>query len=338
MRKGTITIVVVSVLFTFVLMLLFESTKEFVFKGALSSWQSHWITIFFTSMVSLIVALTVTYIFDQQEKLKLKLEKVIIQSKKMVALGGLAAGMAHEINNPLSGIIQSVFVMETRLFDFKIPANRRIAEEIGINTDDFKAYLEKRGILTMIGTIKESGNQIGRVLDNMLSFSKNENAVVSPHDPVDILEKALQIASIEHNFKNVDIIKEYENNLPLIYCERSKIMQVLLNILRNGNQAMREHTGGNHKVRSRFVLRLLQETKTGFLRIEIDDNGPGMSKRTRKRIFEPFFTTKQEEVGTGLGLSISYFIVCKNHGGTLKVVSESGKGATFIIRLPLSQN
>ena len=87
----------------------------------------------------------------------------------------------------------------------------------------------------------------------------------------------------------------------------------------------------------RFILRLVREIKADLLRIEIEDNGPGMDDATRTRIFEPFFTTKPIGVGTGLGLYISYFIITRNHGGTLEVESEPGKGSKFIIRIPLER-
>ena len=111
----------------------------------------------------------------------------------------------------------------------------------------------------------------------------------------------------------------------MIACEGSKIQQVLLNILRNGSQAMQQNMELDNKTKLKFILRLQKEPDTSMLRIEIEDNGPGMDKATQKRIFEPFFTTKPIGVGTGLGLSVSYFII-ENHKGTLTVSSDPGKG------------
>ena len=128
--------------------------------------------------------------------------------------------------------------------------------------------------------------------------------------------------------------KEYEKNLPMVPCEASKIQQVMLNILRNGAQAMESHDAGNDYTPC-FNIRLTTEKDAGMMRIEIQDNGPGMTEKTRKKIFEPFYTTKAVGEGTGLGLSVSYFIIVENHGGTMDVVSSPGKGAKFIIRLPL---
>jgi signal transduction histidine kinase len=123
----------------------------------------------------------------------------------------------------------------------------------------------------------------------------------------------------------------------MLPCEGAKIQQVLLNIFSNGAQAMQEVSEKNSDYIPRFILRLSRESQTKMLRMEIEDNGPGMDEEIRKRIFEPFFTTKSVGVGTGLGLSVSYFIIVENHGGSMDVMSEPGKGTTFIIRLPLEK-
>jgi signal transduction histidine kinase len=126
------------------------------------------------------------------------------------------------------------------------------------------------------------------------------------------------------------------DGVPVVPCEATKIQQVFLNILRNGAEAMveaRGHEAGEEESEPRFVLRVMREGD--MARIEIEDNGPGMSWTTRKRAFEPFFTTKGPGAGTGLGLSVSYFIITENHGGTMAVASAGGNGTTFTIRLPL---
>ncbi len=121
-------------------------------------------------------------------------------------------------------------------------------------------------------------------------------------------------------------------DLPSVSCEGPEIQQVLLIFLRNGAEAMQE--GGVEK--PTFTVRTRHETEGDRACIEIEDNGPGIDETTRKRIFEPFFTTKKVGVGTGLGLSVSYFIIAENHAGEMSVESDPGKGARFIIRLPLN--
>jgi len=273
---------------------------------------------------------------------QVRLEEMMIQSEKMLSVGGLAAGMAHEINNPLAGMIQTANVMKNRLTDLKMSANLQAAEEIGVSLDLISAYMEKREITRMIETINESGGRVAHIVDNMLSFARKSDAVTSSHDPAALMDQIVEIAATDYDlkkqydFKSIKIIKEYEAHLPMVPCEGSKIQQVLLNILRNGAQAMQEDPAKNENGKTPcFILRLSCEAQTHMLRIEIQDNGPGMEESICKRVFEPFFTTKPPGVGTGLGLSVSYFIVTKNHGGTMDVISSPGKGTTFIIRLPL---
>jgi PAS domain S-box-containing protein len=272
---------------------------------------------------------------------KIRLEEMMVQSEKMLSVGGLAAGMAHEINNPLAGMMQSATVMSNRLIDVEIPANQLAAKEIGISMDDIKAFMENRGILRMAKTINDSGQRVAKIVDNMLNFARKTDALVSSHNPVELLDKILELASTDYDlkkqydFKAIEIQKEYEKDLPALLCEGAKIQQVLLNILRNGAQAMQARMEKNSNYKPKFILRMSFETKTNMLCMEIEDNGPGMDKKTCKRIFEPFFTTKPIGVGTGLGLSVSYFIIVENHNGEMNVESTPGVGTKFIIHLPL---
>jgi signal transduction histidine kinase len=116
-----------------------------------------------------------------------------------------------------------------------------------------------------------------------------------------------------------------------VICQAGKMQQVFFNILRNGAEAMRETQDGGRV--PKLVLRVFPEGR--MVRVEIEDNGPGMDEAIRKRIFEPFFTTKPPGSGTGLGLSVSYFIVTQDHKGSLAVVSQPGEGSRFIIELPV---
>ena len=269
---------------------------------------------------------------------QVRLEEMMIQSEKMLSVGGLAAGMAHEINNPLAGMMQTANVMKSRLENLSVPANVKAADEVGVPIGKIGAFMEKRGIIRMIDGINESGRRMADIVNNMLSFARKSDAAFLLCDPVQLLERTLELATTDYDlkkqqdFKTIKIVRAYEENLPMIPCEGAKIQQVLLNILRNGAQAMQDQNRGDHDAPC-FVLRLAGEKC--MLRIEIQDNGPGMDKATQSRIFEPFFTTKPVGVGTGLGLSVSYFIVTQNHGGTMDVISSPEKGAKFIIRLPL---
>jgi len=268
---------------------------------------------------------------------QVRLEEMMIQSEKMLSVGGLAAGMAHEINNPLAAMIQTASVVKSRLQDLDIRANLEAARDVGVSIDQIKTFMEKRGILRMLDAINESGRRVSGIVHNMLSFARKSDSAHSSHDPVQLVDKALELAATDYNlkkkydFKAIKIVKEYEENLPEIPCDAAKIQQVLLNILGNGAQAMQAQN--RHSAPPCFKLRLAREKNR--LRMEIQDNGPGMDEATQSRVFEPFFTTKPVGVGTGLGLSVSYFIITQNHRGTMDVVSSLNQGSNFIIRLPL---
>lgn len=277
---------------------------------------------------------------------RVRLEEMMVQSEKMLSVGGLAAGMAHEINNPLAGIIQNVCNIENRLSDLHMPANLRSAELAGITMEAIHTFMESRGILRMVRNIKESGSRVAGIVENMLSFARKSEFAISPQNISDLLEKTLELAATDYDlkkqydFKSIQIIKEYEENLPLVPCEASKIQQVFLNILSNGAQAMhgnivKQKYFGEKFSPPCFILRLKKESN--MLCIEMEDNGPGIEESIRKRIFEPFFTTKPAGAGTGLGLSVSYFIITETHGGSMSVESEAGNGTKFIIRLPLNK-
>ncbi|MCF6247465.1 MAG: PAS domain S-box protein [Desulfobacula sp.] len=264
-------------------------------------------------------------------------QEMMIQNEKMLSVGGLAAGMAHEINNPLAGVMQTADVMSRRLSDTKMPANIRAARKIGIYMDDINAFMIQRDIFTMIKTIKESGRRMAVIVSNMLSFARQNDVRISSHVISEVFDKTLELAATDFDlkkhfdFKMIEIKKEYDPNVPQVPCERAKIQQVLLNILRNGAQAMQEAKVENPL----FIIRTKFNKPLKMVCVEIEDNGPGMDEKTMKRVFEPFFTTKPVGVGTGLGLSVSYFIITENHGGEMRVESTPGSGAKFIIRLPL---
>ena len=158
-----------------------------------------------------------------------------------------------------------------------------------------------------------------------------------PTDLSVLLEKTIEIAAHDYDlkkkydFRHIDIIREFDNDLPAVPCVATEIEQVVLNLLRNASQAITEKQFT--KETPKIILRL---KKAGNMaRLEIEDNGPGIKEENRKRIFEPFFTTKSLGLGTGLGLSVSYFIITNNHQGTINVETTQGKGSKFIINLPL---
>ena len=270
---------------------------------------------------------------------KVRMEEMMIQSEKMLSVGGLAAGMAHEINNPLAGMMQTANVMANRLGgEPDLPANIRAAEDAGTSMPAIIAFMESRGVLRMLETINDSGRRVADIVNNMLSFARKSDAQSSSQDLTELMDKTIELAATDYDlkkhydFKQINIIKEYEEGIPAIPCEGAKIQQVLLNILRNGAQSMQDDTSTDKK--PCFIIRIRHDKKDNMISIEVEDNGPGISPSIRKRIFEPFFTTKPAGVGTGLGLSVSYFIVTENHGGEMFVESEPGISTRFIVKLP----
>ncbi|OQY35873.1 MAG: histidine kinase, partial [Anaerolineaceae bacterium 4572_5.2] len=263
---------------------------------------------------------------------QVRLQEMMIQSEKMLSVGGLAAGMAHEINNPLAGIMQTASVVADRLTR-NLPANERAAAEVGTSMEVIHAFMHARGIPKMLNRIQESGSRAAKIVTNMLSFARKSDAILSSYSLAELLDQSIDLASSDYDlkkqydFKQIEIIRKYEKNLPLVPCEKSKIQQVFLNILRNGAEAMQEMKGEGKVENPKFILTLTLEEETEMLRIEIEDNGPGMNEATRNRVFEPFFTTKPVGKGTGLGLSVSYFIITETHNGKMNVESTPGAGA-----------
>ena len=275
---------------------------------------------------------------------KVQMETMVMQSEKMLSLGGLAAGMAHEINNPLGGMIQTASVLSNRLGGkLDTPANVNAAKESGTTIAAIQRFMEKRDVLSMLKAITDSGIRIADLVKNMLDFVRKSDDSSSSYDPVELVEKTLALIATDYDFKkqydfkNIEIIKAYDSDLPMISCHGARIQQVLLNVLRNGAQAMQDVKEAKDGFKPRFHIRLKQD-RPNWLAIEIADNGPGIDEETQKRIFEPFFTTKPVGVGTGLGLSISYFIITEYHGGQMRVESIPGHGATFIIHLPVNRS
>jgi len=265
-----------------------------------------------------------------------RMQNIMIQSEKMLSVGGLAAGMAHEINNPLSGMLQSASVIETRLAG-DLPANVEAASAAGISLENLRVYMDSRGIFRMLFLLKESGTRIGKIVNNMLSFARKGPSRVSSHNLAELADSAIELAATdydlkkEYDFRKIVIERDYEPGLPLVPCDSGQIEQVILNLLRNGAQAM--HSAATAE--PRFTVGVYADRAREMACIQVSDNGPGMDESVRRRVFEPFFTTKPVGEGTGLGLSVSYFIITENHQGEMEVVSSPGEGATFIIRLPL---
>ena len=272
---------------------------------------------------------------------RVRMEEMMIQSEKMLSVGGLAAGMAHEINNPLGGMMLTARALSDRIGMHKeIPANHVAAKEAGTSMDAIGEFMRARDIPQMLSSIIESGQRLAGIVSNMLAFSRKSDAGVEDCDLAELLDQTLELAATDFNpkkhydFKAIEITRSYGEEMRPVPCEGSKIQQVMFNILINGAQAMRDC--GVEQPRFNLVTGFEKERDTAFFVIE--DNGPGMDQSVQKRIFEPFFTTKPVGEGTGLGLSICYFIITEQHKGEMKVESRLGGGTRFTVRLPYAEH
>jgi PAS domain S-box-containing protein len=264
-------------------------------------------------------------------------EQRIIQSEKMMSVGGLAAGMAHEINNPLAVIISSVQSLQRRLTR-ETSRNVKTAEECGVPYSAIMEYIERRNCSKLMIGMYEAGMRAATIVRGMLSFSRKSDSEFAPHDLGELMRSALSLVMNDYDFRRnydfrkIKIVEDFDAEDLTVACDGTEIQQVFLNLLKNGAEAMGEKQFAEDEVPS-FVLR---GYRLGDLAVmEIEDNGPGMDEEIRNRIMEPFFTTKSANRGTGLGLSISYFIITDRHQGAMEVVSEVGQGTRFTVKLPL---
>ncbi len=264
-----------------------------------------------------------------------RIEDIMIQTEKMMSIGGLAAGMAHEINNPLGGILQGIQNI-VRRFSPDLASNRKAAEKVGCDIDSVISYVEERKILQTIEGITESGIRAAEIVSRMLEFSRKSDSSKSLNSIITLMDKSINLATQDYNpnkkydFKQIEISKNYADNLNPALCSATEIEQVFLNLLRNSAQAM--YDWKEMKAHPKIEISI---TNLGdMIKCTVSDNGPGMTKDTRKRVFEPFYTTKDPGYGTGLGLSVSYFIITQNHKGSLSVESSPENGTTFTILLP----
>ena len=266
-----------------------------------------------------------------------RIQELMIQTEKMMSLGGLAAGMAHEINNPLGIITQAAQNIERRI-SLELPANRQAAEALGVSLEGIKTYFEQRQIPEFVGSIRTASLRAARIVANMLQFSRRAETTMQPASLSGILDQAVELAGSDYDlkkkydFRSIEIIRDYAPDVPLVPMVSVEMEQVMLNLLKNAAQAVDLNPSDR---KPRITLRLRREAR--YALFEIEDNGPGMTEDIRRRVFEPFFTTKEPGLGTGLGLSVSYMIVTQNHKGLMEVESTPGRGACFRVRLPLSK-
>jgi PAS domain S-box-containing protein len=266
-----------------------------------------------------------------------RMQELMIQTEKMTSVGGLAAGMAHELNNPLGIILQSIDNFERRTSPDH-PANRPAAAQAGVDLDALARYMDQRGLARYIASIREAAERAAKIIRTMLEFSRKGEAADALCTLGQIVDTALELAAQDYDlkrkfdFRSVHVVKDLDPATPAVRCAQSELVQVVFNIVRNAAEALAD--GAARAAVPTITVRSRPEGR--FARLEIHDNGPGMAEPTRRRIFEPYFSTKGAGGGTGLGLSVAYFIVTQRHGGTITVDSAPGEGTEFVVRLPVA--
>jgi signal transduction histidine kinase len=255
-------------------------------------------------------------------------QAALVQNEKLASLGRVAAGVAHEINNPIAYVTNNVTVlrrdMQAALEVLDAYAAGRAAEAARIGEETDLAYFRAHFGRTCDKTL-EGLQRVRDIVRNLRDFARLDEAEFKEADLNAALDSAVEI--LRYEIKNKDIRLEKDlRPLPPVPCHSGKINQVFLNLLANAVQACER--GGRVTARTR--------AEGDGVVIEVEDNGSGIRPEHRARLFEPFFTTKPVGQGTGLGLSVSFGIV-RDHGGAIEVESEVGRGSTFRVRLPLRQ-
>lgn len=243
---------------------------------------------------------------DLREKLQMKaeLEKAqvqLLQAEKMSSLGKLAAGVAHQLNNPVGGIMLFASLL-------------------------LEEYDLENGAREDIKRIQKDAERCRDTIKELLEFARQTDYFVRPHDINKIIRRTLFLLENQSLFQNIKIQDLLADNLPMIDVDAQQMNHLFMNIILNAAQAM--HGKG------RLILKSALVRDKDCVRIEIEDTGPGIPEAILPTIFDPFFTTKEQGEGTGLGLSIVYGIV-NTHKGKIKAVNRPDQGTAFIIELPL---
>ncbi len=252
-------------------------------------------------------ATTAKLIRSDQEKAAL--DASLVQSGKMAALGKLAAGIAHEVNNPLTLIRESAGWIKDLLTDED--------HDKMVNYDEISEVVDK---------IEAHVDRAKAVTHRMLGFARRMEPVHEKVDLGGLAEQTIAFLETEANFRGIEIVRHMDRDLPVIHSDTAQIQQVFLNILENAIDAV-DRDG-------KIVVSSGRDKKPDMVFLSIEDTGPGIPPDIRGKLFDPFMTTKPPGEGTGLGLSIAYSIVGKL-GGTIDVESEPGSGARFTVRLPV---
>lgn len=260
----------------------------------------------------------------------------LVQSEKLATVGQLAAGVAHEINNPIGFIMSNLGTLKSysEVMAGLIAGYRKHTEGESPEPDSALAQLRSteesedidyilEDIVELVSESLDGTKRVKEIVQGLKSFSRIDDSAETAADLNEGLDATLKVVANELKY-NCDVVKNY-GELPLVPCTLAQLNQVFMNLLVNAAHAMEEHG----------TITISTRTEEGFAVVEVRDTGKGIPEDKIGSIFDPFFTTKPVGSGTGLGLSISYGII-EDHGGDISVESEVGVGTTFTIRLPLA--
>ncbi|MDP2645360.1 MAG: ATP-binding protein [Desulfobacterales bacterium] len=253
----------------------------------------------------------------------------IAHQEKMVALGQMVAGVAHEINNPNGFITHNVPILEETWQMFEPLVSDYATAHSERQISGFHIAELCRDMRESIQEIKIGSDRINKIVSNLKAFVRlDQNLKVKPIDVNAVIEKTLEIVGAQVRKSVGEVKMKLDPNLPIIQGYFQKLEQVMVNLIINAIQAVPEKNKGKLSIRTRHVARL------GSVLIEIEDNGIGMEAKVIEHIFEPFFTTWRDAGGTGLGLSVSYSLI-REHNGIIGVLSRPGLGTRFTLYLPV---
>jgi two-component system NtrC family sensor kinase len=233
----------------------------------------------------------------------------LLQNDRLASLGQLAASVAHEINNPVSGVLNLSILLERLMASGQFPAGREA---------EFRKYL---------GQISAETARVGRIVSDLLAFSRRSKPQRVPADLNKLVASTLTLVGHKLKLINAETILNLQPDLPLVECDPSQVQQVILNLVLNGAQAMQAKGGGQLTIHTRAL-------PDGDAELCVSDTGEGIAPENLSKIFDPFFTTKPEGKGVGLGLAVLYGIV-KAHDGEVEVASRRNEGTSFTVTLPL---
>jgi len=235
-----------------------------------------------------------------------RMERQLLRSERLAALGQLISGVAHELNNPLAAIL----------------GFSELCQDPRTPSQDLKRHLE---------IIEREARRTQHIVRDLLNFSRQRKPERTAADVRELLDRCLSLLSYQFRVLNITVERDYPDSLPSVHVDEFQIQQVFMNLMINASQAMAQAKTSNRKI----YVRVRSVGDGQDVAVEIQDTGPGIPPDLLDRVFEPFFTTKPEGIGTGLGLSVCQAIVSK-HGGTITVRSRPGEGATFTVTLPVA--